>query len=614
MTRTSRLSTPIDPSTAARVALLGALFLAGACSSDEKRSGGGAGAGGLDAGGAGGAGATSAGGAGATMAGGSGATMAGGAGGSAGHTGPNLETVTAVIDADGGTLTHPTGAALDVPAGALSEPVTLSIQGALAPSAEVLSAPPRGQAFVLGPEGQDFLLPVSLTLPFDAALLPQGTPLANARVLIAPQGSTTFTMLATTANAGASTLGATTTHFSVVVPVAPDGEPLNLETSSLPSGVVGEYYGPVSLTVTGGTAPYTFSLLSGSAPQGMRFNEGAFSGTPQVPGTSTFTIQILDDTDARLEKALSLTILAADETDAGVGVDPDGGASIDGGSTDDGGPIVDGPELLLSDYELQVVALDDTFVYFLQSGSDLSRLPLAGGTRESMAGFNVYEKTELVGDYFYYASGSTLVRRHKDGSGTEETVGTPPNPYALGGWTVAGTTAWLGYFNLIATVPVTGGDPTTVVDPGGNIVACDGNHIVYSRFVDSTWGVWVAPAFGGAAGERLVDGSGQNGVLDGGLLYYSTGDGLYSADVSAAGADGGTPTLVAPITGSFVNHLILSDDDLVYVDGDQAKIVSKLGGSPVPLGEAGNGRVAANATHVYMTSMYPNGGLYRVER
>src|SRR5581483_827204 len=51
-----------------------------------------------------------------------------------------------------------------------------------------------------------------------------------------------------------------------------------------------------NLSITGGTAPYTFSLVSGSLAPGLSLNTstGKISGYPTVAGTYTFTVKIVD--------------------------------------------------------------------------------------------------------------------------------------------------------------------------------------------------------------------------------------------------------------------------------------------------------------------------------
>ena len=50
-----------------------------------------------------------------------------------------------------------------------------------------------------------------------------------------------------------------------------------------------------TLSASGGTGPYTFSLLSGALPAGLTLSSaGVISGTPTAGGTAVFTVQALD--------------------------------------------------------------------------------------------------------------------------------------------------------------------------------------------------------------------------------------------------------------------------------------------------------------------------------
>src|SRR5215471_15863947 len=65
-------------------------------------------------------------------------------------------------------------------------------------------------------------------------------------------------------------------------------------TCPLPDGTVGTPYS-ATLTATGGTAPYTWTLLSGSLPPGLSLSgAGVISGTPTTAGTYTFTLKVVD--------------------------------------------------------------------------------------------------------------------------------------------------------------------------------------------------------------------------------------------------------------------------------------------------------------------------------
>ncbi len=88
---------------------------------------------------------------------------------------------------------------------------------------------------------------------------------------------------------------------------------LILATSSLPNGQVGAAYS-VTLTATGGTAPYTWSWSSGSLPAGLSLNAstGAITGTPTTSVSATpLTVRVTDSGNPTQSQSgnLTLTIL-----------------------------------------------------------------------------------------------------------------------------------------------------------------------------------------------------------------------------------------------------------------------------------------------------------------
>ena len=96
-----------------------------------------------------------------------------GGGGSGGGGAPP---VSAVIGSAGGTVIGPSGASVVIPPGALATNTTITITQTSA------GAPPlpggftvSGQMFAFTPHGTLFALPVTMTLPFDPALVPAGT-------------------------------------------------------------------------------------------------------------------------------------------------------------------------------------------------------------------------------------------------------------------------------------------------------------------------------------------------------------------------------------------------------------------------------------------------------
>jgi parvulin-like peptidyl-prolyl isomerase len=84
--------------------------------------------------------------------------------------------------------------------------------------------------------------------------------------------------------------------------------PVSVITSSLPDAQAGVDYS-VTLEVLGDTDTYTWSIISGSLPDGLSLGEttGDIFGTPTTYGTYDFTIQV-DDSLGKATKTLSLSV------------------------------------------------------------------------------------------------------------------------------------------------------------------------------------------------------------------------------------------------------------------------------------------------------------------
>lgn len=73
--------------------------------------------------------------------------------------------------------------------------------------------------------------------------------------------------------------------------------PISPSAGALPSGSVGNGYSQ-TVTASGGTAPYSYAVTSGSLPAGLSLNlsTGAITGTPTTPGSYNFNITATDNT------------------------------------------------------------------------------------------------------------------------------------------------------------------------------------------------------------------------------------------------------------------------------------------------------------------------------
>jgi hypothetical protein len=119
-------------------------------------------------------------------------------------------------------------------------------------------------------------------------------------------GTSTFTVQAADSTTPSQSA---TQHLSITV-----AAPLGISTMGLPDGVDGTQYSQ-ALSASGGTAPYTWSVSSGSLPAGLSLDSasGLITGTPSKAGTATFTVKAIDaGNPARTaSQALTLTVVPA---------------------------------------------------------------------------------------------------------------------------------------------------------------------------------------------------------------------------------------------------------------------------------------------------------------
>ncbi len=84
--------------------------------------------------------------------------------------------------------------------------------------------------------------------------------------------------------------------------------PLTVSTASLPAATTGTAY-TATLTATGGTTPYTWSITSGTLPAGLTLaGSGTITGTPTTATTANLTVRATDPDGRTATKALTLTV------------------------------------------------------------------------------------------------------------------------------------------------------------------------------------------------------------------------------------------------------------------------------------------------------------------
>jgi hypothetical protein len=102
-----------------------------------------------------------------------------------------------------------------------------------------------------------------------------------------------------------------------ITQVGPPGS-LAVSTVSLPTGTVGTAYSQ-ALTASGGSPPYTWSLVGDALPHGLSLcGAGTICGTPTATGASTFTVQVTDNAGAMVGQQLSIAINQVNTGDPGI--------------------------------------------------------------------------------------------------------------------------------------------------------------------------------------------------------------------------------------------------------------------------------------------------------
>jgi hypothetical protein len=125
-----------------------------------------------------------------------------------------------------------------------------------------------------------------------------------------PTKSGTFDFAATVTD-GESPVAIATANFVVVV--AGSSSQLAISTSSLPNGTSGTTYS-ARLQATGGTTPYTWSLVTGQLPVGLSLaaDSGAITGTPTQAGSFSFTARVSDGGTVAPQKSFTISIASSE--------------------------------------------------------------------------------------------------------------------------------------------------------------------------------------------------------------------------------------------------------------------------------------------------------------
>jgi large repetitive protein len=166
-------------------------------------------------------------------------------------------------------------------------------------------APPGGE---VGVTYSDQLTVTAGTSPFtwsvSSGSLPPGITLGASTGLLSgtptTAGTYSFTVKVTDSSGLTSTEAATVT----IIPGP------SMTFAAPPGGWTNTVYG-YTLTESGGTSPFTWSVSSGSLPAGISLSpDGNLSGTPTATGTSSFTVKVTDANGQSATQATSITVAA----------------------------------------------------------------------------------------------------------------------------------------------------------------------------------------------------------------------------------------------------------------------------------------------------------------
>ena len=136
------------------------------------------------------------------------------------------------------------------------------------------------------------------TNTWDVSGLPSGLSLTDDTISGTPDSAGTSTVTVSVLSGDGSS---DSVDLELVV-----GAPVFVTTSSLDDGSTSAAYS-ATLAASGGTTPYTWSIVTGSLPAGLTLSGDTISGTPITAGTSTFTVEVTDSIGRTDTAELSIT-------------------------------------------------------------------------------------------------------------------------------------------------------------------------------------------------------------------------------------------------------------------------------------------------------------------
>src|SRR5437016_666131 len=122
------------------------------------------------------------------------------------------------------------------------------------------------------------------------------------------------------------------TSSAAILTVNASIPPLQVTSSQLPGGTVASAYS-ATLSASGGTSPYSWSVSSGTLPTGLILSSsGTLSGTPTVAGAFPLTVAVKDAASGSASANLSINVVTAAAPTVSIS-SPANGATVSGTTT-----------------------------------------------------------------------------------------------------------------------------------------------------------------------------------------------------------------------------------------------------------------------------------------
>lgn len=234
----------------------------------------------------------------------------------------------------------------------------------------------------------------------------------------APTVSVTTTATVTATSVADPTKSATAS-ITITPPPPP---PVSITTTSLPSATAGTSYSN-PLTATGGKAPYTWTLYSGSLPTGIAVQSaGTISGTTSQTGSFNITIQVTDSSSPKQtsSKTLTLTVAAA----VAVSVTPTAVTVASGASTQ--------------------------FTALVTNTSNLS--VTWGASAGTISGSGLYQAPTVTANTTATVTATSVADPTKSATASVTVTPPPPPPVSITTTSLSSATAGTSYSNTLTAI------------------------------------------------------------------------------------------------------------------------------------------------------------------